>query len=265
MKHVAMAKNEGIAIVTIGTREQIYMTAEAAAELDEITQQLEADGDVRAIVFTGGAPGVFIQHYSVHELIEIAERLRAGGVVVDEKQEPQSFALDQAYRRVETMAKPAIAAINGNCMGGGFEFALCCDLRIVEDGPYLMGLPEVTVGILPGGGGTQRLPRVIGMARALEFMLLGRLVDPRQAVAFGLANELAPAKALDRAMELAHQLATRSPRALAHIKRLARIPMEKPLTEGLKLERNLFMDLMTTDRALELMKAYVAGARTLRD
>lgn len=265
MPQVSLVREAGIALVTIGTPGQIYMTAESGAELDAVTRQVESDEDVRVVVFTGGAPGVFIQHYSVQELVESAERLQAGRVTVDESQEPQSFPLDRAYRRVETMAKPAIAAINGNCMGGGFEFALCCDLRIVEDGPYLLGLPEVTVGILPGGGGTQRLPRVIGMARALEFMLLGRTVDPRQAVACGLVNELAPGKALDRAMELARQLASRSPRALAHIKRLARTATEKPLAEGLRLERNLFMDLMTTERALELMKAYLAGTRTLRD
>jgi len=142
-------------------------------------------------------------------------------------------------------------------MGGGFEFALCCDIRIVEDGPYQLGLPEVTVGILPGGGGTQRLPRLVGAARALEFMLLGRRFTPREAASFGLVSELAEGKALERAMEMAVQLASQSPLAMAHIKRLARSAMQTPLTEGLKVERNLFMDLVTTDWAINAMKAYV--------
>jgi enoyl-CoA hydratase len=144
-------------------------------------------------------------------------------------------------------------------MGGGLEFALCCDIRIVEDGPYQLGLPEVTVGILPGGGGTQRLPRVIGTARALELMLLGRRLTPREAAAFGVVNELANGKALERAMEVAGQLAAQSPRAMAHIKRLARSATQTPIADGLKLERNLFMDLMTTDWAIDAMKAYVRG------
>ncbi len=257
MQHIKVVKNQGIALVTIGTQELIYLTAQTGDELDAVTREIEADQSVRAVVFTGGSPGVFIQHYSVQELVSIAEQLRASGAKFDERGEPQSFSLDKACDRVETMPKPAIAAINGNCMGGGLEFALCCDIRIVEDGPYQLGLPEVTVGILPGGGGTQRLPRVVGAARALEFMLLGRRLTPREAAAFGLVNEMARGKALERAMEVAGQLASQSPRAMAHIKRLARSAMQSPLAEGLKLERNLFMDLMTTDWAIDAMKAYV--------
>jgi enoyl-CoA hydratase len=257
MQHVKITKDRGIAVVTIGTPEMIYLTAQSGQELDAVTREIESDQSVRAVVFTGGSPGVFIQHYSVQELVSIAEQLRASGARFDERSEAQSFSLDSACARVETMPKPTIAAINGNCMGGGLEFALCCDIRIVEDGPYQLGLPEVTVGILPGGGGTQRLPRVVGMARALEFMLLGRRLTPREAAAFGLVNEVANGKALARAMEVAGQLAAQSPRAMAHIKRLARSAMQRPLAEGLKLERNLFMDLMTTDWAIDAMKAYV--------
>jgi enoyl-CoA hydratase len=257
MQHVKMVKDQGIAVVTIGTPELIYLTAQSGEELDAVTGEIESDQSVRAVVFTGGSPGVFVQHYSVQELVSVAEQLRASGARIDERGEPRSFSLDRAYSRVETMPKPAIAAINGNCMGGGFEFALCCDIRIVEDGPYQLGLPEVTVGILPGGGGTQRLPRLVGAARALEFMLLGRRFTPREAVAFGLVNELAQGKALERALEVAGQLVSQSPRAMAHIKRLARSAMQTPLEEGLKLERNLFMDLMTTDWAINAMKAYL--------
>ncbi len=115
----------------------------------------------------------------------------------------------------------------------------------------------MTVGILPGGGGTQRLPRVVGTARALEFMLFGRRLTPREAAAFGLVNELAQGKALERAMEVAGQVASQSPCAMARITRLARTAMHTPLAEDLKGERNLFMDLMTTDWAIDAMKAYV--------
>jgi enoyl-CoA hydratase len=259
MQQVKLAKDKGVALVTIGTPTLIYLTAQTGEELDAVTREIESDQSVRAVVFTGGSPGIFIQHYSVQELVSIAEQLRASGARFDEHSEPQSFSLDSAYSRVETISKPTIAAINGNCMGGGFEFALCCDIRIVEDGPYQLGLPEVTVGILPGGGGTQRLPRLVGTARALEFMLLGRRFSPREAASFGLVNEVAPGKAVERAMELASHLTSQSPRAMAHIKRLAKSAVQTPLAEGLRLERNLFMDLMTTDWAIDAMKAYVSN------
>jgi enoyl-CoA hydratase/carnithine racemase len=262
MQQIKLEKDNGIALVTIGTLTSVYLTAQTGEELDAVTREIESDQSVRAVVFTGGAPGVFIQHYSVQELVSIAEQVRASGAKFDERSEPQSFSLDSAYSRVETMSKPTIAAINGNCMGGGLEFALCCDIRIVEDGPYELGLPEVTVGILPGGGGTQRLPRLVGTARALEFMLLGRRFSPREAASFGVVNEVAQGKCLKRAMEVASQLASQSPRAMANIKRLARSAAQTPLAEGLKVERNLFMDLMTTDWAIDAMKAYV---RNLED
>lgn len=258
MPDVTSVKHDGVAVVTIGNADQIYLNSRAGTALDLVVRELEEDNDVRVIVFTGGAPGVFIQHYSVHELVATAEHLQATRATFDEDSHPQGFSLDDAFLRVERMVKPSIAAINGNCMGGGFEFALCCDLRIVEDGPYRIGLPEVTVGLLPGGGGTQRLPRLIGMPRALEYMLLGRTFAPQPAFAAGLVNEVVPSgKALERALELAREMTTRSPRALAHIKRLTRAAHDKPLIEGLRLERNLFMDLLTTEEALTLMKAYL--------
>src|ERR1035437_3126397 len=141
MQQVKMVKDNGIALVTIGTPKSIYLTAQTGDELDAVTREIESDLSVRAVVFTGGSPGVFIQHYSVQELVSIAEQRRASGISFDERSEPQSFSLDRACGRVETMPKPAIAAINGNCMGGGLEFALCCDIRIAEDGPYQAGTP----------------------------------------------------------------------------------------------------------------------------
>src|SRR5215472_13362562 len=114
MQYVKMVKDRGIALVTIGTPESIYLTADAGDELDAVTREIDSDQSVRAAVFTGGAPGVFIQHYSVQELVSIAEQLRAAGTKFDEHSEPQSFSLDRACGRVQTMPKPTIAAINGN-------------------------------------------------------------------------------------------------------------------------------------------------------
>ena len=109
------------------------------------------------------------------------------------------------------MDKPVIAAISGSAMGGGFEFTLACDIRIAQEGDFQIGLPEINVGILPGGGGTQRLPRTIGTANALMHILMGVTLNPVEAAAKGFVHECVKGKALDRALEIAKRLATHTP------------------------------------------------------
>jgi enoyl-CoA hydratase len=158
----------------------------------------------------------------------------------------------------ESMPKPVIAAISGTCLAGAFEFALSCDLRIAEDGDYQIGLPEAMVGLLPGAGGTQRLPRTIGTAAALMHILMGVTLSPRDAERKGLVHETVNGKALDRAMEIAKHLAKHEQQSVASIKRLVRNATAMPLAEGLTLERNLFLKLAISDSALERMREYDA-------
>lgn len=143
----------------------------------------------------------------------------------------------------ESMPKPVIAAISGTALAGAFEFALACDLRIAEYGEYLIGLPEAELGLLPGAGGTQRLPRTIGMPAALMHILVGKALNPHEAERKGLVHETVSGKALDRAMEIARRLSSHTPESGAYIKRLVRNAMETPLAQGLALERNLFLKL----------------------
>ncbi len=118
---------------------------------------------------------------------------------------------DKAMALCESMPKPVIAAISGTALAGAFEFALACDLRIAEDGEYLIGLPEAELGLLPGAGGTQRLPRTIGMPAALMHILVGKALNPREAERKGLVHETVSGKALDRAMEIARRLSSHTP------------------------------------------------------
>ena len=155
------------------------------------------------------------------------------------------------------MPKPVIAAISGTALAGAFEFALSCDLRIAEDGDYLIGLPEANLGLLPGAGGTQRLPRTIGTPAALMHILMGNPLTPREAERKGLVHETVSGKALDRAMEIAQRLSLHPPEAVACIKRLVRNSTETPLAEGLALERNLFLKLCVGEPALARMRSYV--------
>lgn len=255
-----------VATIIITNPPMGYMDAATVPELDAATAELEADPGVRAVVITGGLPGVFIRHYSVHELERLSRNLRRRGVQVDPARLLPERDLDRVFRRMETMPKPVIAAINGLAMGGGFELTLACDLRIAEEGDYEVGLPEVKVGILPGAGGTQKLARLVGMPRALEMTLRGRTVSPAEALALGIVHEVVPAGgSVARARELAGEIATRSARAVAHIKRLVRMTPETPLADGLALERTLFLDLLVSDEALDLMSRMNAGDLDIRN
>jgi enoyl-CoA hydratase len=246
----------GVAVVTLGSAKRIFFDPEMSDALFEALTALAADASVRAIVVTGGAPGYFVRHYSVAALIALGERLKGQPWPEDAPYQPGSF--DQAMALVEAMPKPAIAAISGSAMGGGFEFCLACDIRIAQAGDFQIGLPEINVGILPGGGGTQRLPRTIGTANALMHILMGVTLNPTEAAAKGFVQECVAGKALDRALEIARRIATHTPESVAAIKRLVRGAAATPLAQGLALERNLFMQLCTGEPAIARMKAYEA-------
>jgi enoyl-CoA hydratase len=247
---------DGIAVVTLGSEKRIYFDPEMSDALFEAMRDLAANDAVRAIVVTGGAPGYFVRHYSVKALIELGERLKGQDWPEDTPYQAGSF--DQAMRLAETMDKPVIAAIGGSAMGGGFEFCLACDIRIAQEGDFQIGLPEINVGILPGGGGTQRLARTIGTPDALMHILMGVTLNPLEAAAKGFVQETVKGKALDRALEIARRLATHTPQSVRYIKRLVKGAAETPLDQGLALERNLFMKLCIGEPALARMKAYEA-------
>ena len=252
----------GIAVVTLGSPKRIFFDPEMSEALLDALTALGSDEAVRVVVVTGGAPGYFVRHYSVAELIKTGERLKSSGKkwAEDTPYKPGSFA--EAMRVAERMPKPVIAAISGSAMGGAFEFTLACDLRIAQQGDFQIGLPEINAGILPGGGGTQRLPRVIGTAAALMHILMGVTLSPVEAAQKGLVHEAVEGKALDRAMEIARRLASHTPQSVAHIKRLVRSALDTPLDQGLQLERNLFMDLCGSDEAITRMKAYESSRIT---
>jgi enoyl-CoA hydratase len=226
--------------------------------LFEALSALAEDKSVRVVVVTGGAPGYFVRHYSVDALVRLGEQVRASGREWHEDAPYNAGSFDKAITLCETMPKPVIAAISGTCMGGGFEFTLGCDIRIAQAGAFQLGQPEINIGILPGGGGTQRLPRAIGTAAALMHILMGVTLSPKEAERRGFVHECVDGEALDRALEIARRLATHTPESVAYIKRLVRGAVQTPLAEGLKLERNLFIKLCTSEPALERMRAYEA-------
>jgi enoyl-CoA hydratase len=247
---------DGIAVVTLGSPQKMYFDMAMGDALTGELQAFAGDHNVRVVIITGGTPGYFNRHFDIPALIDIAEQIRASGRQWPDNASYHGGFFDKAMALCETMPKPVIAAISGTALAGAFEFTLACDIRIAEDGDYLIGLPETNLGLLPGASGTQRLPRTVGMAAALWHILMGKPLSPREAEARGFVHETVKGKAIDRAMEIAKLLSTHPPESSAYIKRLVRSANETPLADGLALERNLFLRLCTSDTALARMRNY---------
>ncbi len=163
-----------------------------------------------------------------------------------------------AIDKLESTPKVVIAAINGHCLGGGLEIALCCDFRVAAEGSYKIGLPEVTLGLLPGTGGTQRLPRLIGRQKALELMLKGTTLSPQEAKDAGIVDELVPAADLvSRAHERARSYTEGPSFAAGQIKLAAVQGFGRSLAEGLAIEREALVRLFKSEDAREGVTAFV--------
>ena len=235
------------------------MTAAGAAEMFGAVEAAGKDTSVRVIVITGGVPDIFIRHYDVDELSDASDRAQSAAPRAPSPvgtRPPVFYALTDLIAAIE---KPVIAAINGLCMGGGFELSLACDLRIASPTVTAIGLPETRLGIFPAGGGTQRLPRIIGEAKALEMILRGLTVTGTRAHEMGIVHELV-ADPLARALEMAAELASRGAEGLALAKRLTRAALDRPLAEGLADERKNLSAVMRTASARDGLRAGRAPA-----
>ena len=278
-----------IATVTMTNPPRHTMTAAMVTDIDNLLDVIDGDDDIRVVVLTGGGEGVFIAHYEVNELADSAERQRAASLNAQQPGAPQGaqsppppaataasagaqstgdaaparlHPFNRIMRRLELMPKVTVAAMNGSAAGGGFELALSCDFRLMADGPYRVGLPETGVGIIPGAGGTQRLTRLLGVARALDLILHGTRLTPAQALDLGLVSRLVPADTFRQEIEtFAAALARRAPVALAAAKEAIRTGVELPLDDGLLLEQQLFNQCMRSEDAAGAMRASLQGQR----
>lgn len=263
MSRLLVEKNESVWIAKFHNPPQGYMDHLTAEALSEFLDEVEANEQLRVVILTGSQPDVFIRHYDVSVLLERGEAMAARGMEFNLDRIVPESQLNQCLRRMEKLPIPFIAAINGTAMGGGFEMTLACDLRLVKQGDYDLGLPEVNIGLLAGGGGTQRLPRLIGQSRAMELELLGKILSPEMAVSYGIAMECVDGDVLQRARDVAVKLAAKSPQALAHIKQLIRGSTEWSLDEGLGKERTLICDLLVSTRGIAEMGAMLSGDKDI--
>jgi enoyl-CoA hydratase len=229
------------------------LVAAEMAELTRFVDSLLADESVRVVMFTGGGEGVFIAHYEVGELADSAEA-----------QDPDTGAELHGFHRLLLSMQAApfvtVAAINGNAAGGGLEFALGCDFRLAMDGDFRLGLPETSVGIIPGAGGTQRFVRLLGTARALDLILHARVLTPGEALDFGLVHRVFPVYSYASEVKaFAMDLAQRAPIALAAAKRAIYAGSEVDLEAGLAIEQREFGRCMASEDAAVAMRSFVNG------
>ena len=240
------------------------MDSQTESELLALLDRVDATPQWRVVLLTGRDAGVFVRHYDVRVLEQRGRDMAARGLRFALERPVPEAPLHRALARIEASDRIFIAAINGTCMGGGYELALACDLRYAQAGRYRIGLPELNIGLLPGAGGTQKLQRVMGAARALESLLLGRTFEPAEAAAQGLVHACVD-DVLAHALAVAQELAAKPQPALGHIKRLARRAGHGDMAAGLAEERTLFCDTLISDAALQRMAEMNAGRRDISD
>jgi enoyl-CoA hydratase len=209
--------------------------------------RVDRDEDVRAVILAGTGDRAFCAGSDVKEFPSLSGRVAEGKLIAE----------NAAYNQLAALPLPTIAAIEGDALGGGLELALCCDLRVAS-ATAVLGLPEVRLGVMPGSGGTQRLPRLIGLARAKELILLGEIIDADTALRFGLVNRVAAqGHAESMARDLAETLATRGPVALREAKRVLNTTLDGSLEAGQVEELEASERVFSSEDMLEGATAFV--------
>lgn len=227
------------------------LSLSAFADLDRLLQRAENDDSVRAVWISAGGQKAFVAGIDIKEV--------------------QAFSVDEmaafhrvsgaALSRIAAMTKPVICSVNGMALGAGFELALACDFRIAAENASF-GLPELTLGIIPGGGGTQRLTRLVGEARSKEVILLGRSLSAEEAHTFGLVSAVVPPEELEAEVKsMVETLVARPAVAMASAKRAIQSAFEQPLQAGLQVENQAFMQAFTSEDGQEGIRAFAQRRR----
>lgn len=237
---------EAVALVTLDRREALNaLSFELVGQLDDALRALDEDDACRAIVITGTGSRAFAAGADIRELaVQSSASLR----------DADRFA---PIARIGALRTPVIAAVRGYALGGGAELAMACDMIVAGD-DAVFGQPEIGIGVIPGAGGTQRLTRAVGKARAMELVLTGRRMTAEEALSMGLVSTVVPAaETLDRALELAGRIAAMPRLAVEAAKAAVNAAQELPLSDGLRFERDRFAALFDTEDQAEGMAAFL--------
>ncbi len=240
-------RRDHVAIITINRPEKRNaLTIKTREEGASALEELSADTGVRVVVITGAGDKAFIAGADISEF--------AGRTALAQRDIMSGRSL---FTAIDTFPKPVIAMINGYCLGGGCELALACDLRVASE-TAMFAQPEINLGIIPGGGGTQRLTRLIGEGKAMEMILTGEMVDARTAYTLGLVNMVVPVDELEtKTMELANRISEKSPIALRMAKEAVKIASRSTLDEGLRREIDLFALCFLSEDKEEGVRAFL--------
>jgi enoyl-CoA hydratase len=244
---ITIEKRGAVAVFTINRPDKLNaLSTEVHAEGVTALDELRKDEEVRVLVITGAGEKSFIAGADISEFqnkTPVAQR--------------SSFHERSLFNSIDSFPKPVIAMVNGFCLGGGNELALACDIRICSPNAKF-SQPEINLGIMPGGGGTQRLTRLIGEGRSMEMILTGDMIDAETANRFGLVNHVYNAGELEaRTMELANKIAEKAPIALALCKEAVKFASRTNLDEGLRREVDLFAICFSTEDKTEGVSAFL--------
>ena len=262
--HLRIEDNGNYVICYLSNPPTHTLTSSGVNEIHAFLDQIEKRDDLRVLAFTGDGENVFIKHYEVGELANTAERNLE---TKKDKQDPKELhAFHTMLLRLRDLDAIVVAGINGNTAGGGCEFSLGCDLRIMADGNFLIGLPETSVGILPGGGGTQRLSRLIGSSRALDLILHAQLVSPKEAFDLGIINKLVSEASFNQELiSYCEDLSNRAPIALQQVKKIIHQGLEMTLEDSLLVEQKAFDVTMNSKDAARAMRALLNTQENIED
>lgn len=248
MKNLTFEKKENIALITINRPEKLNaLNTETISELESCFKGLHEDREIRVIILTGAGDKAFAAGADIKEITNL------------NSQTGKAFASrgSAVFRYIEKMNKPVIAAINGVALGGGCELAMSCHIRIASTRAKF-GQPEINLGIIPGYGGTQRLPKLIGKTNALYLLLTGEMISAERAYSLGLVTEVTePEMLVHRTLEIAALISEKAPVAIGHIIEAVDTGINSDIDDGLDIEGNLFGKACNTEDMREGTSAFL--------
>ncbi|QGU94193.1 short-chain-enoyl-CoA hydratase [Clostridium bovifaecis] len=247
-ENVLLQKEGKIAIVTINRPKALNaLNSDTLKELDKVIDEISNDNEVLAVILTGAGEKAFVAGADISQMKDM-------NVL-----EGRAFAMlgNKIFRKVETLEKPVIAAVNGFALGGGCELSMACDIRIASE-KAKFGQPEVTLGITPGFGGTQRLPRLVGMGMAKELVYSARTINAQEALRVGLVNRVvAPEVLMDEVKKLANEIASKAPVAVKLSKQAINRGMQVDMDTAVIIEAEVFGECFSTEDQTDAMTAFV--------